>query len=698
MKKNWLLAALLGVTMTAAACSDDSANKNNKPDIPPDQEVTYSLTCAAPVSCNLELEANQRGQVRIQLSSLEAKDGAVPNLISNAAVTASMSGSGFTIQNGNDTAASFNLQTNMLGQATLNIQAGNEAGNGTVKFVTSSEQGSKEVVFTITVKAPDVVVTPEPVDVTYSVKLNYQGSKAIKYGEVLYFAGKTCSEIVKDEMTGDEVVEVDGETDGSFSRVSTSVNDLSFDYTVKSDNTDVYAVFARGTNAGIGMAFGCTDGLGPDNKNVTVSLKDVTTAAVVDPDDPDTPHKPDIPDVPDPDNPTKKMIYEGTYPLTSQFNALSLLPHAYAASGSVPFNEMLLGDWIEFTLKVLSDPAAAAPKILTEQVLPLILNADWFTKVIGSILGDSIAGMLTPEVVANLFESLGGSLIIENFINQFTSQLTWWDTATGSVDMVRNLVTNFTLRGAFDVPAGAALDGNHNINNIRHRYLRIWYENGNFDKCYVGTDTGKTTAKRKKICSIAISDLNESSSGAVSGFFNGTFNESAETVDISKHSLNLAYGRLVYGVIMEFLPMITGMTDVANPPKTLGDLVAYYVGTGLVKFWNEKHTEDANALVPADKVGCIAIGAVASKFLVEKLGSNETLGMLIAMFANESTLGSLCNMGFAKLDGFIDDQLDKLSLAGDAVSFESKNCKLIYDKTHTNYTQLLSFGVPQEWD
>ena len=690
--KNWLLAALLGVTMTAAACSDDSANKT-KPvvDDPVVPVATYSLTCAAPVNCNLELEANQAGQVRIQLSSLTDEEGAIPTLISKAAVTATMSGSGFTIQSDSGSGESIALETNPLGQATLKIQAGDAAGSGTITFATSEEFGSKSVVFNITVKASSIVDPPKPEDVIYNVKLSYSGQKEIKYGEVLYFADKTCDAIIKDEMTSAEVVEVTGETDGAFSRVSTSVNDLSFDYTVKSDNTNVYAVFARGTNAGIGMAFGCTDGLGPDNKSITVALKDAKVTEVIDPEDPP------IVIPPDPQDPTK-VYYEGTYPLTSQFNALSLLPHAENASGgAVPFNQMLLGDWIEFALKVLSNPEAAVPDILTQQLIPMLLNADWFTKVIGSILGEGVASMLTPEVVANLFESLGGSLIIENFLNQLTSQLTWWDTATGSIDMVTNLVTSFTLRGAFDVPAGAQPDANGYINNIRHRYLRVLYENGNFEKCYVGSTYGET-ANHKMICSISISDLDENSNGAISGYFNAKFNDGTNpTVDISKHSLNLAYGRLIYGIITEFIPMITGTTDVANPPKTLGALIAHYAGAGLVKLWNEKYAETEDAKIAADKTGCPAIGAVAGKFLVQKLGNNETLGALIGMFANESTLGSLCKTGVDKLDGLIEAQLDKLSVAGEAVSFESNVCNLIYDDSNPKYSRLLTFGVPQTW-
>ncbi len=692
--KNWLLAALLGVTMTAAACSDDSANKTKTVvDDPVVPEATYSLTCAAPVTCNLVLEANQAGQVRIQLSSLTNEEGAIPTLISKAAVTATMSGTGFTMQNDSGSGATLALETNPLGQATLKIQAGNEAGSGTITFATSEEFGGKSVVFNITVNAASIVDPPKPEDVVYNVKLSYSGTKDIKYGEVLYFAGKTCSNIVKEEMTSTEVVEVSGETDGAFGRVSTSVNDLSFDYTVKSDNTDVYAVFARGTNAGVGMAYGCTDGLGPDNKNITVTLNDAKITEVVDPDNPPGPG-PIIP--PGPDDPAK-TLYEGTYPLTSQFNALSLLPHAETTSGSVPFNQMLLGDWIEFALKVLSNPEAAVPNILTQQLIPMLLNAEWFTKVIGSILGEGVASMLTPEVVANLFESLGGSLIIENFLNQLTSQLTWWDTATGSIDMVTNLVTNFTLRGAFDVPAGAQPDSSGNISNIRHRYLRVLYENGNFQKCYVGSTYGET-ADHKMICSIAISDLDENSNGAISGYFTGTFHDNTNpTVDISRHSLDLAYGRLIYGVITEFIPMITGTTDVANPPKTLGALIAHYAGAGLVKLWNEKYAESEDAKIPADKTGCPAIGAVAGKFLVQKLGNNETLGALIGMFANESTLGSLCTTGIAKLDDLIVSQLDKLSVAGESVSFESTGCNIIFDDSNPKYSRLITFGVPQVW-
>ncbi len=698
-KKSLLLASLLGATMMCAACSDDSANESKKPTTPEpgvEKNVTYSLTCAAPTDCNLVLNANQSGQLRIQLSSLSSEQGAVPTLVSDAIITATVSGSGFSIQGDTATAE---LNTNSLGQAILNIFAGEEAGSGSVKFVTASEQGSVDVTFNITVNAAPTVVDPEqppvqPEDVTYKINLNYQGDKSIKYGEVLYFVDKSCSDIIKDEMTGEEVMEVSGEADSEYKRVATSLSALSFDFKVKSDDTTVYSVFARGTNAGLGMAFGCEDGLGPDKQSVTIALKDVkTNPVVVDPDDPHNPEKPDDPiiDPPDPGN-DPVVIYEGTYALTSQFDALSLLPHAEGTN--VAFKDMLMGDWIKFTLDVLADPAAAVPNIITDQLLPLILNAEWFSKFVGSVLPESIASMLTPEVVANLIKTFGLDIIIENSLKELTANLTWWDTATGSVKMVKELVENFTLRGAFDIPAGAQPDASGKISGINHRYLRVLYHNGTFNKCFAGTEFG-STVDGDLICSIGLDKLDASASGAVSGRFDATFSKNGDigTVDIAQHNLNLAYGRLIYGVIMEFVPMIAGMSDSEQAPKTLSELIAYYLGKGVLNFWNSKH-EDAQ--ITENLSGCAAFGTVASKFLLEKIGSDGTFGTLIQMFANASNLGSLCETGIHKLDEFIDGQLDKLSLDGSAISFTSDDCKVYY-RSATNYSQLTNFGVPQKW-
>ena len=702
-KKSLLLASLLGATMMCAACSDDSANESKKPTTPEpgvEQNVTYSLTCAAPTNCNLVLNAKQSGQLRIQLSSLSSEQGAVPTLISGAIITATISGSGFSIQGDTTTAE---LSTDNLGQATLNIIAGEEAGSGTVNFVAASEQGGVSVPFTITVNAAPNVQEPEqppvqPEDVTYKINLNYQGDSNIKYGEVMYFVDKSCSDIIKDEMTGEEVMDVTGEADSEYKRVATSLSALSFEYKVKADDTTVYSVFARGTNAGLGMAFGCEDGLGPDKQSVTIALKDVKAApVVVDPDDPHNPEKPDDPiiDPPDPGN-DPVVIYEGTYALTSQFNALTLLPHA--GGTNVAFKDMLIGDWIEFTLNVLSNPAAAVPDIITGQLLPLILNAEWFSKFVNSVLGETIGGMLTPEVVANLFESFGLSTIIENYLNELTSQLTWWDTATGSVELLNNLITKFTLRGAFDIPAGAQPDANGTISGINHRYLRVLYHNGTFDKCYAGTVFDRTV-DGNLICSIGLDKLDASASGAVSGRFDATFLKDGNigTVDIAQHNLNLAYGRLIYGVIMEFVPMFAGMAESTDAPKTLSQLVAYYLGSGMVKFWNNKHEDAPDAQIPGTISGCDAVGEVVSKFLNEKFGSNETFGTVIKMFAQASAIASLCNMGVQKLDDFIDGQIDKLSVEGSAISFTSDDCKVYY-RSATNYSQLTNFGVPQKWD
>ena len=699
--KKWLLSAVLGATLVAFGCSDDSGKKSNGEDEPTNNEpvMTYSLTCAAPSDCNLTLNpdqtgAIQSGQVRIQLSGKSDEADAITELIKDAPVNVTVSGTGFTIQNGSTTAT---LNTDFIGQAVVNVTPDAAGGNGTITFTTSEEFGSKTVTFNVTVNAPtqeEPPIVEPPKDHAYNIQLSYNGEKDIKYGEVLLFANGSCDEIVKNEMTSDEVADLGGEDDSMQKRVVKSVSDVSFDFTRPASDNTVYAVFARGTNSGVGVAFGCTDGLGPDNENITVSLKDSTVSVVIDPDDPD---KPDIPVPEDTD-----LFYGGTYALTSQFNALSLLPHAPKnASGTVTFQNMLLGDWIEFALNVLSNPAKAVPNILTQQLLPLLIDAEWFRKLVASVAGDAIASMLTPELVDSLLESLGGKTIIENFLNQFTSQLTWWDTATGSIELVNQLVTNFTLRGAFDVPS-VLPDQNGNIDNIRHRYLRILYHNGNFDKCYVGQKFGETADRSSIICSIRISDIgdNESSAGSVSGSFTGKFKNIdtdalTGTIDIPIHSLNLSYGRLIYGVIMEFLPMITKM-DAATAPKTLGKLVAHYIGMGLVAFWNKQNAENPDAQLATTLTGCAAVGEVAHAFIVQKLGSNETFGTLLGMFANGATLGSLCETGVAKLDEFIDSQLDKLSVSGEAVSFESNNCNLYFGKKKQTVV-LTNFGVPRVW-
>ena len=583
----------------------------------------------------------------------------------------------------------------------------------------------------------------EPVDVDYKITLEYEGAFELDgYANVYPYAGKTCADLgITTGMSAKEVMErIDA--DKSFIKVSpiSVKDDLVFTLTRKEDSVTQYAVVGNAQgNAGTSSlqkvaAYGCVDGMSRDNKEITIALDDVfvdpcetNPYAVGCPCDLDpescgsTPNVcerspfaagcpcaldhelegcPDycasFPDAPECNEKPPVVNYSGNYHLTSSFNAWSLLPkNCNAANGctnvfTVPFTQMLAGDWIEFSLDLLSDPSKKVPEILTKQLLPLLLNAEWLQNLIGKIpnYGEVILALLGN--LDDFLETFGLNQIITNALDGLTSQLTWWDNATGAVTILRDLTERFTLSGNLVISASeASADGR--IAGINQRYSSVLYNNGGFkwkeQDCFLG-ERVELLEDGKAICAIDLASL-EQDAGIIRGSFTAEYSVPVGadgTVEIWKHNLQLAYAKLIYAAILQTLDkVIPGKPD-SYHFKTLGDVAAFYAGMGLAALYNKDLAEGETA-IPEEATGCGAVGAALVGFINRFLAKNEKLGSLAAIvqsFLQPQFVADLCLKGVGALDGFIDKQLSNnqyLNVQSDKVMFSTDPatpCKVHY--------------------
>ena len=684
--KKWLFALLLGsFALTASACGDDAGGSQDV-----QSELTYKLTCASPNTCTLTMEPNQDGLITVQLSSLD-KDGKT-NFVPGVQITATTQSNAVSI------VTDANPQvTDALGQYALRIHSGSEEGLALFTFNPDPAYPALPLTFAVTVRKPEVV-TPQPAVTNYEISAIYNGTQNLNYAEVMLFEDTQCAELVTTGMTSDELkaITAPDPTLKQSKAITTTIDEVTFNISREEADFTSYAALAIAQAGGVMVAYGCNDGLSRNVPNTVIALSDAQLSENPDVDPGDDPTKPPIidPDKPEPEIP--ELDYKGTFELTSSFNALSLLPHAETDGSFVMFKDMLVGDWIEFALDMLSDPEGTVPKLLTEQLLPLLLDAEWFSNLVGKLLGDSVAALLTPETINALFSQFGLDKIIKDTLTELTAQISWWNTATGAVEIVNNLATNFTLHGNFSNNAYSTLDANQSISGIGHNYQRLLYHNGgipiNGKDCIVG-QAFEDLKDGSTICSISLTDIE--GGGVIRGAFTANFSDIDEygagaTVNIQKHALDLAYGRLIYGVLMNVLPEVLGNDKL----DSLGGVLEHYIGMGLLALWNKNHPDQQIT----DKTSCAAIGEVASGYLNELLGSNESIATIIAMFANGSTIGALCTKGIEAFDGMIETQLDKLSVSTDKVNFSSDPCQVSYVTDKSGHpTKIAEFGQEHPW-
>ena len=685
--KKWLFALLLSsFALTGVACTNEAGESEDVAN-----DLTYKLTCASPHSCTMIMEPNQVGMLTVQFSSLDQENKT--NIVPGVPMTATTQSDAISILSDSNPQV-----TDALGQYSIRIQSGANAGLATIVFSSADpEYNATPVTMAVTVQAPSVVV-PEPATTNYEISAIYNGTQKLNYAEVMLFEDTLCAELVTTGMTSDELkaITAPDPTLKQSKAISTKIEDVTFNISREEADFTSYAVLSIAQAGGVMVAYGCNDGLSRNVPNTVVVLNDAQLSETPD----DDPIKPPIidPDKPEPEDPEIPVLdYTGTYELTSSFNALSLLPHAETDGSFVMFKDMLVGDWIEFALDLLSDPEATVPKLLTEQLLPLLLNAEWFSNLISKLLGESVAALLNPEMINTLFSQFGIDKIITDTLTELTSEISWWGTATGAVEIVNNLATNFTLHGNFSNNAYTSLDENNMISGIGHNYQRLLYHNGgipiNGKDCIVGK-AFDDLKDGSTICSINLSDID--GGGVIRGAFTAEFSEldtygAGAKVDIQKHALDLAYGRLIYGVLMTVLPEVLGNEKL----DSLGGVLEHYVGMGLLSLWNKNHETEQIT----DKADCAAIGEVAAKYLVQLLGSNESMATIIQMFANGSTLGALCSQGINAFDGLIEKQLDKLSVSTDKVMFSADDCAVSYVMEDDKYpTSIAEFGQEHAWD
>ena len=698
-KKAWLFSMLLSAAVFSAACSDD-AGKNKQEELPPPPPSTlsYFISCNSPADCRLDLETEQDAIVSVLYTSIDEQSFNA-SMVSNAVLNASRTGTVFTMENVEDSTVSVLSDDN--GVATVRIHTGAEAGTGSIIFTTAEEgQTADPATFTITVKkaAPVPVVVPEDKDFEYHVTMTYQGEKALVLAESMLFPGQTCADIVRENMESDDVADIEAAGDKYVNLIPLSgitIDKAAFDYKLTEEEKTTYAVVGRVQGDEGYAAYGCTDGLNRDNRNVVVNLGDTyVPEVIVKPDPPQKPEKPE-PLPPDPVEPPV-MDYSGNFTLTSSFNALSLLPHAVVEEGKAPlFKDMLAGDWIEFVLNFLSDPEKEITNVLTQQLIPLLLDADWFKSLLEKMGASAIVALLDSGAldIDQLMETFGIKKIISDYLEQITGQLVWWDTATGSVKIANEIATNFTMHGSF-VMAGKELNEQSMLLRNKHSYNSLLYHNGNFDKCLIGNKFAADVDK-KLICEIGLDSLD---SGAIKGDFDATFSEIVDgkaTVDIAKHNLTLAYGKLIYAALMQILPLVAQPAEGVKL-NTIGDVLAYYIGMGLVSIYNKKH-EDS----PIEKkYGCDAVGEVTVSLVKDNLLNSDKLPDFIkkilsslSIILQPSIVSLACTAGTSALNNFVNSQLDKLSVSSDKVAFSSDDCNLNLVMVGEYPASISSFGM-----
>jgi hypothetical protein len=698
-KKSLLLAMMMGAAaLTAAACSEDTNSSNEE------TEHKYAMSCSHP-GCMIELYALEDGAcmpdracsatIGIDLNEI-LNNGASQVAVNNVPVQVNQNGNSFSIsQNGTPWTNNTQILTDNNGQIRLFVQAV-AAGTGSITFQLPAAYGGSSLNFNINVVKPMVVNS-------YNITVNasYSGGAAtLNRGFVTKIANTTCDQLIKKDpttgavkMTSRDVEEISGRDLDAPTIVFVNNQGTKILEDIP-ESSDTYAIFVSNSSYEF---YGCDDGI---NKSKNVANVVMAAAEVV-------PPGPVIVD-------DGKINYMGVYDVTSSFNALSLLPHAdLSALGRgttmhgqpIPyFKDMLAGDWVEFALDFLSNPTGGISDVLINQLLPLLLDADWLKKVLAKVVG------LDPEadisgIVTELLKTFKASEALENLLNGFLGDIKWYDTTTSIISVVNNLATEFTLNGKFYVmnaslEEDAAKPGAQILPSVLHSYDTLLYNNGKFSKCVIGEDyklnnKAVTDVNNNKICKIKLADLRYDTVDEKAGVFSGRFisevREADNRADIRQHPINIIYGQLIYGAIKLALPKITGEADV----KSLGDLLAYYVGQGIVTWWNkseQKKADEATAEEPytpviiSDKVGCDAVGAVVHEWLKGKLGA-------FGNFVTEGVISNFCGMGVNSLDDLIENQINKLASTSNKIIFSSDNCELVYGNNLSGVkNKLISFG------
>ena len=691
MKKTWLLALLVGFSALSVSCSDDAGDESNRGEQDQNQgNATYALTCVNP-DCKMSLEQGKTGIVIMKLAMTVGTDA--PVAVSGANISVAKTDSLVKLQAQDST--SVELVSDTSGMVTLLVTADAEKeGVEALTFASKNDGISFEPVkFEVTVVKATVAEPDNPnpggdkpgedgkkttIDVDYKGKLTYAGEiEAFSNGEVFLLEGKTCAQVAPSGMSATEI----GNIKASELSAKADSNVLTHEYGIKvteiEEDIKTYAAVARVKTNDVFAAYGCTDGVMRDNVEFTVALEDAFNDVTPDPD------------------PETTVRYDGNYRLRSQFNALTLLPHAAKVDGKpVLFKDMLAGDWIEFALNFLSNPEKEITSIISDQLVPLLLQGDWLKKLLTQLGLGGVADTITPELLQSLIKTFGINTIIENLLKELTGQLPWWGTATDAVEMVKDLATNFTLDGEFVINT-PALDEKGMIAGIGHSYDALLYNNAAFDKCYVGSDSNEKTADGKTICRIPLSSLDTNSS--VRGTFTASFPAADGALptksDIAPHTLQLAYGKLIYATLLQTIPMFIKPEDGAEVPKTLGRVLEYYIGYGLKTLWNKDEAHKDNLVT---KSYCGGISEYAMKLLEEKA---QSVQKVIAGLGGEVLLAGLCDQGVKALDKLINTQLDKLTVSNEKVSFTSNDCIITYTPSQSTPTvsALTSFGQKQVW-
>ena len=689
MKKTWLLALLVGFSALSVSCSDDAGDESNRGEQDQNQgNATYALTCVNP-DCKMSLEQGKTGIVIMKLAMTVGTDA--PVAVSGANISVAKTDSLVKLQAQDST--SVELVSDTSGMVTLLVTADAEKeGVEALTFASKNDGISFEPVkFEVTVVKATVAEPDNPnpggdkpgedgkkttIDVDYKGKLTYAGEiEAFSNGEVFLLEGKTCAQVAPSGMSATEI----GNIKASELSAKADSNVLTHEYGIKvteiEEDIKTYAAVARVKTNDVFAAYGCTDGVMRDNVEFTVALEDAFNDVTPDPE--------------------TTVRYDGNYRLRSQFNALTLLPHAAKVDGKpVLFKDMLAGDWIEFALNFLSNPEKEITSIISDQLMPLLLQGDWLKKLLTQLGLGGVADTITPELLQSLIKTFGINTIIENLLKELTGQLPWWGTATDAVEMVKDLATNFTLDGEFVINT-PALDEKGMIAGIEHSYDALLYNNAAFDKCYVDSDPNEKTADGKTICRIPLSSLDTNSS--VRGTFTASFPAADGALptksDIAPHTLQLAYGKLIYATLLQTIPMFIKPEDGAEVPKTLGRVLEYYIGYGLKTLWNKDEAHKDNLVT---KSYCGGISEYAMKLLEEKA---QSVQKVIAGLGGEVLLAGLCDQGVKALDKLINTQLDKLTVSNEKVSFTSNDCIITYTPSQSTPTvsALTSFGQKQVW-
>lgn len=665
-KQSWLMALMMGaVALSAAACNDDTSNSDTNTNT---GVHNYTMTCSHG-GCTVELYAlddigdcvqNRACRATVGITLMDQQNATQSVAVNGVSVSVAQMGSGFSVTQADGSAlgAGAQIVTDSNGQINLSVAA-LTPGNGYLTFTLPAEYGGKSINFNIKVIQPDVVNV-------YDILANasYMGERTLERGFATLIANKTCAELIankpEEEVTNLDVnrISMGGRT--QMMTFTNRVGSSTFEGVVES--SDKYAVFVSSNDYTI---WGCDDNLDASKKVASVMMKDALIDGIVDPGE-------------------TKANYYGKYTLTSSFNALSLLPHAAKTdpSETVLFANMLVGDWVDFALDFLANPTAGLSNVLLHQLLPLLLNSEWLQAFAAKFNIN-----LDADTINALITTFQADKALENVLNGFVQNLgDWYSSTTSVVSIVRDFATQFTLNGALLVNS-PELDETSSLPNVIHTYDSVLINVGQWaNVCQVigGSPYGKTVDNSGNICKIGLTSLD--SGGVLQGKISKiVIDEENGLASIQPHSVNIAYGKLILGVLLKVLPVF--VTDMGmNPPQTLGGVLEYFIGKGAAAYWNNreaKRCEDAIAngeeSCTPDNVdpngGCSTIGSVLAKAINISIGS--------------TLVASVCTTGVNALDGVINGQLDRLATSGDIIRFSSDNCMLYYTN---NKAQLASFG------